>query len=133
MIPEEDTRREDNGYKIQIGREYEVEKTEYSGKNYYKIKFTRRQQNGDILEGYKNVKFYSQTLDNDIPDHAIVIPKTMFEDFYYSKGDIRHYNAIWIVVITDWEIKENEKYNTVEAYSDFNSELEARSGVDLPF
>lgn len=120
------------GYKVQVGKTYRILRSEYQGRTFYKAEFTKKNKDGSTLTAYKNIMFMSKTLDNNIPDKSLVMPKNLYEDFYYAKSDKFHYNAIWFVVVTDYEIKEDEVSLKEEALMEYNQELQ-NFGEDLPF
>lgn len=126
-----------NGYKIQCGYKYKVYVNQYAGNTFYKIQVTKtytKDGANNKLIAYKNVTFKNKLLDtSEIVDGCYVIPKRLFEDFYFRNND--KYNAVWSVVISDWEVVKSEEQVRNEALSDFNDTL---NGIqineeDLPF
>lgn len=116
-----------NGYKIKCGYKYPVIKEERGEYVFYKIKMTKTNADGTKEEAVKNVRFASQELDSsNIQNGTMIIPKALFEDFYYKKADKNHYSPIFTVVITDWEVIGS----TEEAIADFNTVEEE---IDFPF
>lgn len=125
---------EPNGYKILCGKIYKVYRTEFGGNVFYKIKISKMARDGTNTKvvAYKNVAFFSKTLDCNIKDGTLIMPKKIMEDFFFSKAD--KYNAIWTVAFLDWEVIKSEEQALQEAIDVYQKTKSLQIEEDmLPF
>lgn len=125
---------EDNGYKILCGHKYLVYRSEYGGSIFYKIKITKtsRDNTNTKITAYKNVSFANKNKDCNIKNETVIIPTKIMEDFFFSKKD--SYNAIWYVVILDWEVVRDEEELLNDAIDNYQTEKRLQvNDEDLPF
>lgn len=126
---------DNNGYKIVCGNAYVVYRNEYAGHVFYKIQVTKtdsRDGGNTKVIAYKTIAFRNKEKDCDIPNGTMIVPKKLFEDFYFKDGD--KYNAIWTVVILDWDIVKSQNQIVDEAIDNYKKIKDFElSDEDLPF
>lgn len=123
-----------NGYRIKCGRYYPVYRTEYAGYVFYKMPCGNLMINGSKTPVYKNVSFVNKDKDTNIPDASVIKPLSFYESGFFKKGDT--YNVIWTIVITDWEIRDDEEKEKTKAISEYNKSINMEDidfNDDLPF
>ena len=92
-----------NGYRILCGKTYLIYRQEFGGRVFHKTEIGRDKMGNRV---YKNVSFFNDNKDTDIPDGTYVKPLSLYETFYFRKGD--NFNPIFTVAFTDWEIVESQ-------------------------
>lgn len=122
-----------NGYKIRCGYWYILNRRDYNGNVFYDIKVKKKTKSGDEISAKKPVSFFKNGKKCYPEDGMLIKPLIISEDFYYARND--QYNAVWTIVIRDWEEKvpkNQEVGEAVEEYrrKSFNMELD---DADLPF
>ena len=115
-------------YKIRAGKPYKIIRQEFNEKVFYKIKVTKQNRNGTLMSAYKMVRFQDEP---DIPDNTNIILLKFFEDFYFNKTDVRHYNPIFFIVVTDWKAAPLEASELDNALADYNESK--NQDLDMPF
>lgn len=112
-------------YKINIGEVYKIKRKDINknGNNYtfFSINVTKKNKNGDTVNGNKNVRLVNS---ENIQDGQSIKILDMFEDFY-----IKDYTTIFTLVITKYEVIDIEEPTNV--YADALSEYEKELGGAL--
>lgn len=105
------------GYKIRLGEKVLCYKSEFKGMNFYKILIVKKNQDGEKIKAYKNVKFVN--CEPPKLDNAEIVIDSMFEDFYFKPND--KYNAIFTLVICAYHYPEDSgafTYDQISQYKD---------------
>lgn len=110
-------------YKIEVGDVVTVIRNDFKDYTFYKVKFAKRQADGILVEGYKNIRFAKGV---ELENGTEIRVLDMFEDFYNKDK----YTTIWILFISDFEI-----VDASQAFDNYASALnEAEEDYDeLPF
>lgn len=114
---EEDNNKVGLDYKIQSGREYVVNRQDFNGKTFYSINVRKKNRDDTETFAKKGIRFAGGA---DIKDKTKIKILSGFEDFYFKKGD--KYNAIFSLVITNYEITGQSEEAINQAYDIFNTE-----------
>ena len=103
-------------YKIMPNDEVMIFRNEYGGNVFYKTRITKKHYDDTKSYFYKNVRFKKGI---DLEDRTIIKIIDMFEDVRENKND--KYNAIWELVVTEFEIIPNEVKDKASAIENFNN------------
>lgn len=123
--------------KIEPNRKVRVFKSNYQGRDYYKIQV--KQKNYDNTEDtwYVNVTF-KKGVSLDDPDNkgVDIIIKKAYENCRKNPKD--EYNPIFYLMITEFELVERESQKKAAALEKFNenlteNEMEEVENAELPF
>ena len=98
----------DRPFKIMIGDTVNVERNDFNGMIFYKVKVSKN-NNGTKLYGYKPVRFKK---DVSLENGTRIIIKDMFEDFYNKD----RFNTVFSLFITDFEIAQPDVQGALEEY-----------------
>lgn len=114
------------GYKINTNNTYKIWCQEYGGYKYYKIQVQKKNYDGTKVNFYKQVRFAKCTPPED---GEIIKIKKGFEDVRENKND--KYNPIWEVVITDYELVDNDVVRDKQAYETYQERLSENEEVNI--
>lgn len=129
-MQEEEKKWDGNGYKIRCGKEYTIQRQDYNDKTFYSISLSKKAYDGTTEFCKKVIKFVDtekKGLQTDIKDKTIIKFNNFFEDWYFTKQDVKKYNPIFYIVATDWEIVRDAQA-IEEAYENFTED-----NIELPF
>lgn len=104
-----------NNYKIRCERPVTLYKQSYNGNDFYKIICSKSDSNGNLITGYKRVSFAGCQPPN--VEKCEIIIHNMFETFFYKSDD--KYNAIFSLVILEYDYVRNEAREKFEAIGDY--------------
>lgn len=123
---DKDTREDYITYKINTYNKYIVYKSSYGGKDYYKIYFEKKNQDGSKLKIYRNLKF----INCEPPeDRDIIRIRRGFEDNYIDPKN--KYNDVCIICVLDYELFKDEEKMKEEAFENFHRTLEENENLDI--
>ena len=111
--------------KIVSDRHEVVYKNKYNGKNYYKLKLARKDEQGNWQNGYIGCRFKKEVDLKEDKTHIEI--KEAWLDFYIKEKVTYPYIFINDFVITDKTDKEE-----VDPFADFGNQIEIED-KDLPF
>lgn len=103
-------------YKINPGDKILVERTDYAGYIFYKTPIRNRNRSGHMDTFYKTLIFPKGT---QVENGTTIIVKDFFEGVYMGRDK---YNAVWTLVITDYE--EYEETSNGEAIRNYLDNVE---------
>lgn len=120
-------------YRINTHNRYIVYKTSYSGNDYYKIYFEKKNKDGSKFRIYRNLKFVNCTPPENGDTIRII---RGFEDNYIDPKN--KYNDVCIIVVQEYEIFKNEEKLKEDAFQNFHrtiedEELNGLGEESLPF
>ena len=114
-------------YKINIGEIYKIRRKDINkGEKHYTfftIPVTKKDKSGNIVSGEKNVNLING---QDVQNGQKIKILDMFEDFY--KKD---YTTIFTLVITEYELIDDDEDSNESIYADALSEYEKELGGGL--
>lgn len=84
---------------IQDDRPYKIYIKDYEGKRYYKVKISKKQQDGTYDNGYMDIRFKE---DKGIKDKDIVYLRNAFLTYWKDKEKITHF----YIQVMDYETME---------------------------
>lgn len=119
-------------YKIMAGRKYRVFKLVFDDKVFYRIQMQQKNYDDTVSKFYRQVNFKKGVeLDNETD----IIIHRGFENVRRNPKD--DYNPISSIMITDFEIVENQEKVQKDALEDYNKQLEEANNLiddeDFPF
>ena len=123
-------------HKIEPNRKVRVFKSNYNGKDYYKIQIKQKNYDGTEDIWYENVVF-KQGVSLDDPDNKgiDIVIKTAYENCRKNPKD--EYNPIFYLMITSFDILQRESQKKAAALEKFNENLNENeadvSNAQLPF
>lgn len=123
---ENEEREEFINYRINTTNKYAVYKTSYAGKNFYKIYFEKKNQDGTKTRIYRSVKFVNC---EPPEDREVIRIRKAFEDNYIDPKN--RYNDVCVIVIMDYEIFKDEEKMKEEAFENFHRTIEENENFDL--
>lgn len=103
-------------YKINIGDVVTINREDYNGHTFYKIPVQKKDNTGSKIIGNKRVTFKGKI---DLQDGTLIKIKDMFEDFYM----MNKFNAMFTLVILDFEIVEEPKNNQGIDYDPYSFQM----------
>ena len=106
-------------YKVSTKNWHKVYKTSYNGKDFYKLLIVKRNYDDTTTNYYKTVSFKKSLTPPQ--DGSIIRVKKGIENLYTNNKD--KYNPISILLILDYELKENEEQKKENAYNEFSQTL----------
>ena len=106
-------------YKVSTKNWHKVYKTSYNGKDFYKLLIVQRNYDDTTTNYYKTVSFKKSLTPPQ--DGSIIRVKKGIENLYRNNKD--KYNPISILLILDYELKENEEQKKENAYNEFSQTL----------
>lgn len=106
-------------YKVSTKNWHKVYKTSYNGKDFYKLLIVQRNYDDTTTNYYKTVSFKKSLTPPQ--DGSIIRVKKGIENLYTNNKD--KYNPISILLILDYELKENEEQKKENAYNEFSQTL----------
>ena len=120
-------------YKINTHNKYIVYKSSFGGKDFYKIYFEKKNQDGSKIKIYRQLKFVNCEPPND---RDVIRIKKGFEDNYIDPKN--KYNDVCIIAVQDYEIFKDEEKMKKEALDNFHRAIEENEDLDfgeeeLPF
>lgn len=107
-----------NNYKVKCGVPVLIYRQVYGEYVYYKIPVRKKGKDGNTLNGYKSVRFIN--CEPPDADKCMIIIHSLFEDYWYKSND--KFNAIFTIVVTDYEYYQNEERIKFEAIGDYYDE-----------
>lgn len=113
-------------YRITTSNKYKVYKSSYGGKDFYKIYFEKKNQDGSKTKIYRNLKFVNCEPPND---GDIIRIKKAFEDNYIDPKN--KYNDVCIIAVQDYEIFKDEEKMKKEALDNFHRTMEENEDLDF--
>lgn len=105
-------------YKVMIGDEIMVFRSEFNGKAFYKAQFTKTNWDKTKSKFYKELRFKKGV---DLPNNTLIKVVDMFEDVRENKND--KYNPIWSLFITEFEYMDKPDIDKGEAISNYNNQI----------
>ena len=113
---------------IQSDKPYTIYEKEYETKKYYKVRLSKKKQDGNFENGYIDIQFKK---DADIKNKEQIYIKNGFLTFYKTKED----KTIPYIMVLDFtrvseEIKKEEK--ATDPFVEFAKEVEDEE-FELPF
>lgn len=117
--------------KIEPNRKVRVFKSNYQGKEYYKIQVKQKNYDGTEDIWYQNVVF-KRGVELDDPDNKGVDIKILKAYENCRKNPKDEYNPIFYLMITDFELIEREEQKRAAALEKFNDNLNENE-QQLPF
>ena len=118
-------------WRINTHNKYIVYKTSFGGKDYYKIYFKKKNQDGKEIKIYRNLKF----VNCDPPeDKDIIRIKKAFEDNYIDPKN--NYNDVCVLCVQEYEVFKDEEKMKQEAFQNFHRTIEENEDFEeenLPF
>lgn len=117
--------------KIEPNRKVRVFKSNYQGKDYYKIQVKQKNYDGTEDIWYQNVVF-KKGVELDDPDNKGVDIKIKKAYENCRKNPKDEYNPIFYLMITDFELIEREEQKKAAALEKFNDNLNENE-QQLPF
>ena len=118
-------------YRINTHNKYIVYKSSYGGKDFYKIYFEKKNQDGSKVKIYRNLKFVNCEPPQD--KETIRITKA-FEDNYIDPKN--KYNDVCVICVMDYEKFVDEEKLKEQAFADFHRTMDENEIMDmegLPF
>ena len=118
-------------YRITTLNKYSVFKSSYGGKDYYKIYFEKKNQDGSKTKIYRNLKFVHC---EPPEDRDVIRIRKAFEDNYIDPKN--KYNDVCILVVMDYEKFEDEEKLKEQAFEDFHRTMDENEDMGtegLPF
>lgn len=106
-------------YKVSTKNWHKVYKTSYNGKDFYKLLIVQRNYDGTTTNYYKTVSFKKSLTPPQ--DGSVIRVKKGIENLYTNNVD--KYNPISILLILDYELKENAEQKKENAYNEFSQTL----------
>lgn len=107
-------------YKVQAGYNYKVYRQDRNGFTFYKISVQKKLADGQKQYDYIPVTFKKGV---DIQDKTVIKIKQAFENIVYKKEDIKHWNPMISIHITEFEVIDDK----IDAY---NQSLQEDVDVD---
>ena len=118
-------------YRINTANKYVVYKTSYSGKDFYKISFDKKNSDGSKTKIYRMLKFVNC---EPPEDRDVIRIRKAFEDNYIDPKN--KYNDVCVIAVMDYEKFEDEEKLQKEAFENFHRTLEENedyNSSNLPF
>lgn len=123
--------------KIEPNRKVRVFKSNYQGRDYYKIQIKQKNYDGTEDIWYQNVTFKKGITLDDPDNNGIDIKiKKAYENCRKNPKD--NYNPIFYLMITEFEVLEREEQKKAAALEKFQDNLtenekEELANAELPF
>ena len=123
--------------KIEPNRKVRVFKSNYQGRDYYKIQIKQKNYDGTEDIWYQNVTFKKGiTLDDPDNNGVDIKIKKAYENCRKNPKD--NYNPIFYLMITEFEVLEREEQKKAAALEKFQDNLtenekEELANAELPF
>lgn len=122
----EDKTEEYISYRINTYNKYTVFKSSYGGKDFYKIYFEKKNQDGSKTRIYRNIKFVNC---EPPEDRDLIRIRKAFEDNYIDPKN--KYNDVCVIVIMDYELFKDEEKMKEEAFENFHRTIEENENLDI--
>lgn len=106
-------------HKIEAGKKYRVFKNTVNDRDYYKIGISQKNYDGTKTQFYEGVTFKKGV---ELRNGSDIIIKSGFENCRINPAD--KYNPIFYLVITDFELCQNQEQIQEQALQDY------RNGMD---
>ena len=113
-------------YRVNTYNKYTVFKSSYGGKDYFKIFFEKKNQDGSKVKIYRNLKFVNC---EPPQDRDVIRIKKAFEDNYIDPKN--KYNDVCILCVMDYEIFKNEEKMKEEAFENFHRTIEENEDFEI--
>ena len=113
-------------YRINTYNKYTVYKSSYGGKDYYKIYFEKKNQDGSKTKIYRNLKFVNCEPPEDRDVIRII---KAFEDNYIDPKN--KYNDVCVLCVMDYETFKDEDKLKEEAFNNFHRTIEENEELNI--
>lgn len=127
----ENTEEEYISYRVNTRNKYMVFKSSYGGKDFYKICFEKKNQDGSKIKIYRSIKFVNCEPPQDRDTIRI---RKAFEDNYIDPKN--KYNDVCVICVMDYEKFEDEEKLKEQAFSNFHRTMDENEDMNddsLPF
>lgn len=112
-------------HKIEAGRKVRIFKNTYNDQNYYRIQVKQKHYDNQEDIFYVPVQFKRGV---ELDNQTDIIIHTAYENMRKNPKD--DYNQIYYLVITNFEIVQNEEQAQAQAYKDFQDNLYANENEE---
>lgn len=106
-------------YKLMANKKVRIFKSTWNDKDFYKIQVTQKNYDGTSDKFYKNVMFKKGV---DLPNETDIIILEGYENLRKNPKD--DYNPISTIMITKFELCENEEQAQQDAFDEYRENLE---------
>lgn len=113
-------------YRINTYNKYTVFKSSYRGKDFYKIYFEKKNQDGSKTRIYRNIKFVNC---EPPEDRDLIRIRKAFEDNYIDPRN--KYNDVCVIVVMDYELFKDEEKLKEEAFENFHRTIEENEDFNI--
>ncbi len=113
-------------YRINTYNKYTVFKSSYRGKDFYKIYFEKKNQDGSKTRIYRNIKFVNC---EPPEDRDLIRIRNAFEDNYIDPRN--KYNDVCVIVVMDYELFKDEEKLKEEAFENFHRTIEENEDFNI--
>lgn len=113
-------------YRVNTTNKYIVFKSSYGGKDFYKIRLEKKQQDGSKLKFYRNLKFVHC---EPPEDRDVIRIRKAFEDNYIDPQN--KYNDVCVIVVMDYEKFEDEEKMKEQAFENYHRTIEENEEIDI--
>lgn len=106
-------------HKIEPGKKYRVWKNTVNDIDYYRIGFTQKNYEGSSQQFYESIQFKKGV---EIPNQTDIIIHEAYENVRKNPKD--PYNAIFYLVVTEFEMVQTQEQITETALNEYNETIE---------